>query len=214
MRHNLLLLCLVSGFSLGAQAQVPVVRKPLANIWTNHASLFFGVRGGIAVPPGAVGLAPNLGIELGVAVPNGFGFGIRAMWMNNPPGVPFLGLSPAAYGFGALADFRYYIETIEPLTIYPTISVGFLAGPDKVSQVNAVMPLFNPGLGVKMKFGNVYGAFEFGLSGFTIPFVVFILGFDGDSKITKEAERVRIAEETAPIPVAPVAAPVAPRATP
>ena len=120
----------------------------------------------------------------------------------------------AAYGFGALADFRYYIETIEPLTIYPTISVGFLAGPDKVSQVNAVMPLFNPGLGVKMKFGNVYGAFEFGLSGFTIPFVVFILGFDGDSKITKEAERVRIAEETAPIPVAPVAAPVAPRATP
>lgn len=214
MRHNLLLLSLVSVFSLGAQAQAPVVQKRLANVWSNHASMFVGVRGGIAVPPGAIGLAPNIAIELGVAVPNGFGFGIRAMWMNNPPGVPFLGLSPAAYGFGALADFRYYIETIEPLTIYPTISVGFLAGPERITQMNAVMPLFNPGLGVKMKFGNVYGAFEFGLSGFTIPFVVFIVGFDGDSKITKEAERVRIAEETAPLPVAPVAAPVAPRATP
>ena len=110
------------------------------------------------------------------------------------------------YGFGALADFRYYIETIEPLIIYPTISVGFLAGPERITQQNAVMPLFNPGLGVKMKFGNVYGAFEFGLSGFTIPFVVFILGYDGDSKITKEAERLRIAEETAPEP--------SPRATP
>lgn len=214
MRHNFLLLSLVSVFSLGAQAQAPVVQKRLANVWSNHASMFVGVRGGIAVPPGAIGLAPNIAIELGVAVPNGFGFGIRAMWMNNPPGVPFLGLSPAAYGFGALADFRYYIETIEPLTIYPTISVGFLAGPERISQMNSVMPLFNPGLGVKMKFGNVYGAFEFGLSGFTIPFVVFIVGFDGDSKITKEAERVRIAEETAPLPVAPVAAPVAPRATP
>jgi hypothetical protein len=214
MRHNLLLLSLVSVFSLGAQAQTPVVRKPLADIWSNQASIFLGVRGGIAVPPGAVGLAPNIALELGVAVPHGFGFGIRAMWMNNPPGVPFLGLGPSAFGFGALADFRYYIETVDPLIIYPTISVGFLAGPEKISQMNAVMPLFNPGLGVKMKFGNVYGAFEFGLSGFTIPFVVFILGFDGDSKLTKEAERIRIAEETAPIPVAPVAAPVAPRGTP
>ena len=199
MRHSLPLLSLVSFLSSGAWAQAPaVVRRPLADTWTNRASLFLGVRGGLAVPPGAVGLAPNMALELGVAVPSGFGFGIRAMWMNNPPGVPFLGLGPASYGFGALADFRYYIETIEPLTIYPTISVGFLAGPEKLTQQNAVMPLFNPGLGVKMKFGNVYGAFEFGLSGFTIPFVVFILGYDGDSKITKEAERLRIAEETAP----------------
>ena len=217
MRRNLLLLSLASFFPLVASAQtVGGVSKPLANTWTNRASFFIGARGGIAFPPGAVGLAPSAIIELGVAPPTGFGFGVRAMWMNNPPGVPFLGLKPAAYGFGALADFRYYIETIDPLIIYPTIALGFLAGPDRITQQNAVLPLFNLGVGAKVKFGNLYLSFEFGVSGFTIPYVGISVGYDGDSKLTKEAERLRIASENAPVAVpvptpapAPEPAPVA-----
>ena len=217
MRRNLLLLSLVSFSSLVASAQTVVaVSKPLANTWTNRASFFIGARGGVAFPPGAVGLAPNVSIELGVAPPTGFGFGVRAMWMNNPPGVPFLGLKPAAYGFGALADFRYYIETIDPLIIYPTIALGFLAGPDRITQQNAVLPLLNLGVGAKVKFGNLFLTFEFGVSGFTIPYVAISVGYDGDSKLTKEAERVRIASENAPVVVpVPVPAPSpAPAAVP
>ncbi len=70
--------------------------------------------------------------------------------------MPFLDLKPAAFGFGALADFRDYFDPIEPMVIYPTIAVGFLAGPERVSLKNSAMPLFNPGVGVKVKFGNVY----------------------------------------------------------
>lgn len=225
MRPHLIVLSLLTTVSLVASAQAPVaVQKPLANTWSNRASFFVGARGGIAFPPGAVGLAPNAAIELGVAPPTGFGFGVRAMWMNNPPGVPFLGLKPAEYGFGALADFRYYIETIDPLIIYPTIALGFLAGPERGTMQNAVLPLLNIGVGAKMKFGNLYATFEFGVSGFTIPYVGIAVGYEGDSKITKEAERLRIAAETAPAPApaapapaptpAPAPAPVAPAPVP
>jgi hypothetical protein len=212
---RLLAIAALSLSSLALAAPPATARLP--DTWANRASFFIGARGGVAVPPGAVGLAPNAGIEIGVAVPTGFGFGVRALWMNNPPGLPLFSLKPAEYGFGALADFRYYIETVDPLIIYPTLSLGFLAGPERISQQNAVLPLINPGVGVKVKFGNLYGAFEFGVSGFTIPFVVFAIGYDGDSKLTKQAEQLRLAENErlAAAAAAPVVAPVvAPATTP
>ncbi len=169
-------------------APIPEVVDPvtgLADAWANRSSFYVGMRGGLAFPPGAVGLAPSGALEIGVAPPRGFGFGVRALFMSQPPGVPFLDLKPAAYGFGALADFRYYFDPIEPMVIYPTIAVGFLAGPERMSLKNSALPLFNPGVGVKVKFGNIYGSFEFGLAGFTIPFVAVSVGYDGDSKQTK-----------------------------
>jgi hypothetical protein len=167
--------------------------------FSERASFFIGARGGIAAPPGALGLAPNAGLEFGLAVPQGFGFSMRTLWMDNPPGVPVLGLRPASYGFGALADFRYYFRTVEPLTVYPTLAIGFLAGPERGTQTNAVLPLFNPGVGMKVRVGNFYGTFEFGLSGFTIPFVALSMGFEGDSLLQKK--------EKEPKPTAPVLPP-------
>jgi hypothetical protein len=173
--------------------------------FSERASFFVGARGGIAAPPGAIGLAPNAGLEFGLSVPQGFGFSMRTMWMDNPPGVPVLGLRPASYGFGALADFRYYFRTVDPLTVYPTLAVGFLAGPERGTQTNAVLPLFNPGVGMKVRAGNFYTTFEFGLSGFTIPFVALSMGFEGDSLLQRR--------EKEPRPVAPVLPPEPP-ATP
>lgn len=167
--------------------------------WANRASFFIGARGSLGVPPGALGFAPSLAIELGVAPPTGFGFGLRALYMSNPPGVPFLGIAPSEYGFGALADFRYYFETVDPLILYPTISAGFLAGPTRGSMQNVAIPLFNLGIGVKLKFGNLLTTFEFGVSGFTIPFLAINVGYESDSKITKERRRI----EALPAPVSP-----------
>lgn len=183
-----------------ALAEAPNVSKenPDSLPWSERASFFVGARGGVAAPPGAVGLAPNAGLEFGLAVPQGFGFSMRTLWMDNPPGAPALGLRPAAYGFGALADLRYYFRTVEPLTIYPTLAIGFLAGPEVGTNVNAVLPLFNPGVGMKVKAGNFYAAFEFGLSGFTIPFVGLSFGFEGDSQVTKRASTPVAVNEPAP----------------
>lgn len=179
-------------------------KDPDAVPWSERATFFIGARGGIAAPPGALGLAPNAGLEFGLAVPQGFGFSMRTLWMDNPPGAPALGLRPAAYGFGALADLRYYFRTVEPLTVFPSLAIGFLAGPERGTNTNAVLPLFNPGVGMKVKAGNFYGSFEFGLSGFTIPFVGLSLGFEGDSLVTKR-ERAQVS--TVETPVTPEEAP-------
>lgn len=198
-----------------AAAQPLSVKKPNPDSlpWSERASFFIGARGGLAVPPGAVGLAPNAGLELGLGVPNGFGFSMRMLWMDNPPGAPALGLRPASFGFGALADFRYYFRAVEPLSIYPTLAVGFLTGPERGSNTNAVLPLFNPGVGMKVKAGNFYSTFEFGLSGFTIPFVALAVGFDGDSLVTKrEREEAATKPTVDPEPVPPM--PLVPSAPP
>lgn len=205
------LVALTTSFAFAGPPQVKI--NPDSYPWSERASFFVGARGGIAAPPGAVGLAPNAGLEFGLAVPQGFGFSMHTLWMDNPPGAPVLGLRPASFGFGALADFRYYFRTVEPLTVYPSISVGFLAGPEKGTNTNAVLPLFNPAVGMKVKAGNFYGTFEFGLSGFTIPFVALSLGFEGDSLVTKRERGVVPSVTTiepVPEPISPPLSPVPP----
>lgn len=202
-------------FAVVAAQVAPTIEKEEPVIpWATRSSFFIGARSGLAIPPGSKSIAPSVSIEFGVAPPTGFGIGMRAIWMNSPPSVPFLGIPDAKFGFGALADFRYYIETVDPLIIYPTIAVGFLAGPDVRTGSNVVLPLFNPGLGAKLKFGNFYFAFEFGVSGLTIPFMGLCVGYEADSKLDKanklaaqRAAATPIAAVSAP---APVAAPVTP----
>src|SRR4051812_17674871 len=89
-----------------------------ADTWANRSNFYFGTRGGVVIPQGATGLAELAGLEVGVANDSGIGFGLHALWMNNAPGVPFLGVPAASWGLGALADLRYYFPTIEPLTLY------------------------------------------------------------------------------------------------
>jgi hypothetical protein len=170
--------------------------------WVNRSNFYFGARGGVAIPSGAHNIAPSAGLEVGVASNFGVGFGLHVLWMDAPPGAPILGVGPAQYGFGALSDMRFYIPTIEPLTLYPAMSIGFVAGPDLGGR-NMVLPLFNPGFGAKVKFGNFYGSFEFGFAGFTIPYVTLALGYEGDRR-KERAEKWALEHEGVPLdPPAP-----------
>jgi len=185
MRHLLVVLSLCTASTALAEtrsAHARLVSKyEEPKTWANRSNFYFGARGGIAIPAGAVGLAPSAGIEMGIAPDTGFGMGLNVIWMNQPPGAPVFGIQPALWGLGATANFRYYFQTIGPLTLYPLMSVGFLAGPDLAGR-NQVLPLFNPGFGAKVRAGSFYGAFEFGLSGFTIPFIGISVGYEGDRR--------------------------------
>lgn len=185
MRHLLVVLTVCLGstaFAEAKSAHARLVQKyEEESTWSNRSNFYFGARAGVAVPAGALGLAPSAGFEMGIAPDSGFGMGLNLIWMNKPPGAPVFGIQPAEYGFGATANFRYYFQTIGPLTLYPQMSVGFLAGPDFGGR-NQVLPLINPGFGAKVKGGSFYCAFEFGLSGFTIPFVALSVGYEGDRR--------------------------------
>jgi hypothetical protein len=163
--------------------------------WANRANFFFGASAGVAIPQGADGLASSAGIELGIAPDSGIGFGLHAVWMDKPPGAPAIGIEPARWGFGATANLRYYFETIGPLSLFPSFSIGFLAGPDRVTGLNQVMPLIDPGIGAKVRFGPMYCTFEFGLSGFTIPFVGVSVGYEGDRHADRAEAWAREQEE-------------------
>lgn len=201
MRHLLIVLSLCSSGAAFAEttlAHARLVDKYEEDVtWANRSNFFFGARGGIAIPAGAVGLAPSAGIEMGIAPDFGFGLGVNVIWMNQPPGAPVFGIQPASWGFGATAAFKYYFPTIGPLTLFPSMSIGFLAGPDLQGR-NQVLPLLNPGFGAKLRMGAIYASFEFGLSGFTIPFVSVALGYEGDRRHDRaEAWALKQEEEAA-----------------
>lgn len=149
--------------------------------WANRSNFFVGARGSIAIPQGAEGLAPLVGIELGIAPDSGFGLSLNMIWMDRSPGAPMFGIQPGNFGFGASANFRYYFQTVGPLTLYPAFSIGFLAGPDPAGK-NQVLPMINPGFGAKVKAGPFYVSFDFGLSAFTIPFVGASVGYEGNRR--------------------------------
>jgi hypothetical protein len=164
----------------------PYVYRPRAEkkhgVVGDEPRFFAGLRTGIGAPPAGRGVTPTGGLELGVAAKEGLGLGIHLIGMANPPEVRPLNIPKAEYGFGAAADLRFYIQTVEPLTLYPTLSIGFLAGPSATGGENAVMPMVNPGFGARVKLGPVYTAFEFGLAGFFIPFVNMSVGWEGEPK--------------------------------
>lgn len=177
------ILLLSSCAALAQQRSTDVVQEePYEDTWAGSARFFSGVRGGVAIPPGGDGLASTLGLELGVSAKQGVGFGLHLIGMQNPPAVVPLGIPKTNYAFGAAADLRFYIQTVEPLTLYPTLSLGFVGGTANTTGRNVVLPLINPGFGARVKFDKVYVAFEFGAASFHIPFVNVCIGWEPDRK--------------------------------
>ena len=148
--------------------------------WQKKARFFGGVRGGVAVPDGGRGVAPTMGIELGVSVPKGVGFGLHILTMSNTPGIPSMGIKETAWAVGAMADLRMYFQTVRPLSLYGTLAAGFMGGPARDNGRNEVLPMVNPGYGARVKMGNTYTAFEFGLAGFQVPFISMSIGYEPD----------------------------------
>jgi hypothetical protein len=171
-----------SAVSFEREEPRPVVKKAArdSNPWSEGGTFFGGGRAAVAFPPAADGPAPMAGIELGVAAQKGFGFGLHLFGAMNTPGAPEFGLPKTPYGFGAEVDLRYYLQTIEPLRLYPTLSVGFMAGPAADTGKNAVLPLVTPGFGARVNLGPVYTALEIGAADFYIPFMAVAVGWEPD----------------------------------
>jgi hypothetical protein len=169
--------------------------------WSSRARFFVGARGGVAVPPGGDGMAQTVGMELGVAAEQGVGFGLHLIGMRNPPAVEALNIPKTSYALGAAADIRFYFQTVEPLTLYPTLSFGFVGGAGQRDGKNVVLPLINPGFGARMKFDKVYIAFEFGAASFYIPFVNFCIGWEPERKKPTKVAAVIEAAPEAPVVV-------------
>ena len=146
--------------------------------WSENPTFFVGGRTALAFPPGGNGPAPMAGVELGVAADKGVGYGLHLFGASNTPGAPTFNLPPSPYAFGALVDVRYYLQTVEPLRLYPTMSLGFMAGPGQDTGKNAVLPLVTPGFGARVNFGPIYTSVEIGAASFYIPFMAVSLGWE------------------------------------
>lgn len=161
-----------------ASGNVQTVAAVEEDEWKRDARLFVGLRTGVGISPGGVGLSPTMGAELGVAAPKGVGFGVHFFGATNSAAVKLLDAPATEWAVGAELAMRFYFQTVEPLTLYPTFALGFLAGPAKVTRENVVLPILSPGFGARLRFGNVYCSFEFGLASFTVPFLNLGLGWE------------------------------------
>ncbi|MBM3268085.1 MAG: hypothetical protein FJZ01_10600 [Candidatus Sericytochromatia bacterium] len=180
---------LASGQALAAEREWLEAPELEEDEWTRGARFFGGVRSGVGIAAGATGVAPTFGLEMGVAARRGVGFGLHLIGMSNPPAVTAFNIPKAIYGFGAAADIRFYMQTLRPLSIYPTLAFGFLAGPAEKDGTNVVLPMLNPGFGTRVAMDPGYVAFEFGFAAFQIPFVNISFGFQPDPPKASPAAR-------------------------
>ena len=180
--------------------------------WRNNARFFMGGRTGVGFSPGGQGPSPTFGLELGISNRSGVGFGLHLLGSSNPQAVPSLGIPKAGYAFGGAADLRIYIQTVNPLSLYPTISLGFLTGPDALTGNNVVMPMLNLGFGARARFGPVYAAVEIGLASFHIPFISVALGYESKPRYEPpDDDELVLREEADELESAPPPPPPPPR---
>jgi hypothetical protein len=166
--------------------------------WRNNARFFVGARTGVGFSPGGQGPSPTFGLELGVSNRHGVGFGLHLLSSTNPQALPALGIPKAAYAFGGAADLRIYIQTVEPLTLYPSFSLGFLTGPADNTGTNVVLPLANLGFGARIRLSRVYVAVELGLASFHIPFVSLCFGYESKARYEPSDEEDGLIESAPP----------------
>jgi hypothetical protein len=185
--------------------------------WSDNARFFVGARGGAGFVPGGNGPSPTFGVEMGVSNKKGVGFGLHLLGATNTEQIDFLGIPKATMAFGGEVDLRIYIQTVEPLTLYPCFSLGFLTGPAETTGKNVVLPLLNLGFGGRVRFGSVYASLELGLASFHIPYVSISLGFETKRRAEAQEEEHRASEKRPEQPVVPPPPPPPPassRATP
>ncbi len=111
--------------------------------------IYVSTRGSVAVPAGGLGQVPTGGIGLGVELDNGHTFGMRAIYINNPPPNPISNNRDITQAWGPVLDYQFHIDNTRNMNFYPTLSLGFVYSAEEGKE-NVILPIFEAGFGARI----------------------------------------------------------------
>ncbi|MED5371309.1 MAG: hypothetical protein VX899_09860 [Myxococcota bacterium] len=110
---------------------------------------YMATRASVAVPSGGLGQVPTAGVAMGVELENGHTFGLRAIYMVNPPANPISGNQrDVEQAWGPVLDYQFHLNPGRNVNFYPCLSLGFVYAAEDGKE-NIVLPILEAGFGAR-----------------------------------------------------------------
>lgn len=111
--------------------------------------IYVSTRASVAVPAGGLGQVPTAGLGIGVELDNGHTFGMRAIFISNPPPNPISNNRDVNQAWGPVLDYQFHIDNTRSMSFYPSLSLGFVYSAAE-GQENVILPIFEAGFGARL----------------------------------------------------------------
>ena len=119
-------------------------------VW-NANPIYIQARGGLAVPAGSNGDVPTAGVGIGIVSSDQNSFGMRFIYMADPPENPLGQKAPnLPYAWGPVVDWTYLATPNQRASLFTTVSVGYVYGvPEEKNHNNIILPIIEGGMGIR-----------------------------------------------------------------
>ena len=113
--------------------------------------IYFQARGAIAVPARTNGDVPSAGVSVGIQSTDEHAFGMRFIYMADPPDNPLGRKVPNLnYALGPVVDWTYLVDPNQRASLFTTVSAGYVYSvPKNEKYNNVILPILEGGLGLR-----------------------------------------------------------------
>lgn len=117
-----------------------------------NAPLYIGGRGSIAVPANGNGDVLAAGFGMGILYKDSQQFGLRFIYMHEPPSNPLASDTPAVpWAWGPVLDWQWTFRPEARASMFLASSLGYVYGTPKDGRSdNVILPIFEGGIGLRL----------------------------------------------------------------
>jgi hypothetical protein len=141
-------LLLAASLSTAGAASDTDVQKE-GNRWTS-VPLYVQARGSLAVPARTNGDVASGGLSIGILTSDTQSFGMRFIYMDDPPANPLGQNIEIPFAWGPVVDWTYTVNPDQRASMFTTLSAGYVYGvPEDETANNVILPILEGGVGLR-----------------------------------------------------------------
>ena len=113
--------------------------------------IYLQARGSLAVPARTNGDVASAGMSIGILTSEKQAFGMRFIYMDDPPANPLGQNIELPFAWGPVVDWTYTVNPDQRATIFTTVSAGYVYGvPEDETANNVILPILEGGVGLRL----------------------------------------------------------------
>ena len=117
--------------------------------WTS-VPIYVQAWGSLAVPAQTNGDVTSGGLSIGILTSDKQAFGMRFIYMDDPPANPLGQNIALPFAWGPVVDWTYMASPEQRASIFTTLSAGYVYGvPEDTTASNVILPILEGGVGLR-----------------------------------------------------------------
>ena len=142
-------LLLTAALFTAQAAEVDGANTDEAESW-NSIPIYLQARGGLAVPAQSNGDVVSAGMSIGILTSDTQAFGMRFIYMDDPPANPLGQNIEVPFAWGPVLDWTYTVNPDQRASMFTTLSAGYVYGvPEDETANNVILPILEGGVGLR-----------------------------------------------------------------